>query len=564
MTLGNWAGRTATPHGLAAGCLALLVFGVGVWWGTWAVGGSDSHCYAGVTKLLAEGRLFAPQATRLTPPWPDAELTLAPTGFVPSPTIRGAISPICPPGLSIVMAPFWLFGGQTGLFLVVPLFGALAIWSTFSIGRRLDGPWVGVIASLLLATSPIFLYQLVQPMSDVPATACWALSVSLLASSLTRASATPRWSPRLLVAAGVAASIGVATRPNLAPMAAACGLFAFLEGASLPTATSERAPRSNGRRAGLLCGLWFVLGVLPGAIAIALLHDGLYGSPVSTGYGSPQALFSLTHIAPNVRQYAQWLMETHTPFLALALAAPLTLARKDGQQKRLLWLALALTLIVFACYVPYVVFDAWWYTRFLLPALPFMLILTAATIVALAGAVTRSGFSRVQLTDTRAPRWMAVVLITALVGSIAAWQLNEASARAVFQLWRLERRFVEVGDYVARTLPSDAVVITVWESGSIRFYSDRLTILWDSLDPGWLDRALDHLRESGRPPYFVFERFEEERFRARFAAHSGFGELDWPPMAQIGTDVRVYDPRDRERYQAGESIRTERVWPERR
>jgi hypothetical protein len=370
----------------------------------------------------------------------------------------------------------------------------------------------------------------------------------LAASSTGGRSATSRFRPGFLFAAGVVASIGVATRPNLAPLAAACALFIFLEGTRLAANGHASAMRTFQTRSGLFSSLCFTLGLVPGAIAVALLHDWLYGSPVATGYGSPQALFSREHIVPNLRQYTQWLIETHTPFLALGLLAPLVASRKNAQQQRLLWLALTLTLIVFACYLPYVVFDAWWYTRFLLPALPLMLILTSVSIVALA---------------RRLPGVVAVVLVICVVSGIAAWQVREASARAVFRLRTLERRFVEVGNYVARTLPAEAVVITVWESGSIRFYSDRLTILWDSLDPGWLDRALEYLRESGRPPYFVFERFEEERFRARFAAHSGFGELDWPPMAQIGTDVRVYDPRDRERYEAGETIRTERVWPDR-
>jgi hypothetical protein len=61
----------------------------------------------------------------------------------------------------------------------------------------------------------------------------------------------------------------------------------------------------------------------------------------------------------------------------------------------------------------------------------------------------------------------------------------------------------------------------------------------------------------------VLETWEEPAFRAKFAGASAFAELDWPPRAQIGRDVRVYDPADRPRYLRGESIPTERVWMER-
>ena len=59
------------------------------------------------------------------------------------------------------------------VFLVVPLFAALLVWFTFALGRALDDEVTGLGAAVLLACSPIFLYQAVQPMSDVPAAALW-------------------------------------------------------------------------------------------------------------------------------------------------------------------------------------------------------------------------------------------------------------------------------------------------------------------------------------------------------------------------------------------------------
>ena len=72
---------------------------------------------------------------------------------------------------------FVAVGGIAAAALVVPLFGALLIWGTYLAGSRF-GARVGVASAGLAACSPVFLYQLVQPMSDVPAAACWMLAVA--------------------------------------------------------------------------------------------------------------------------------------------------------------------------------------------------------------------------------------------------------------------------------------------------------------------------------------------------------------------------------------------------
>ena len=153
---------------IAAIAAAAAIF-VGVVWGTHAAGGSDWYCYIGQAEEFAAGRaiLIEPLAREVALPRPD--LVFAPVGFVPSP--RGGAVPMCPPGLSLVMAPAWLAGGETALHAVVPCFGALAVWCAFVLGRRVQNATAGAAAAVLLCASPVFLYQIVQPMSDVPAAA---------------------------------------------------------------------------------------------------------------------------------------------------------------------------------------------------------------------------------------------------------------------------------------------------------------------------------------------------------------------------------------------------------
>src|SRR5688572_7133664 len=110
-----------------AGIALLLaaVVAVGLRWESFVAGGSDSYCYLYQAERWASGRLQVPEPLALEAPWPNAPLTFAPAGHLPSPTVPGAIVPICPSGLSIVMALFVAVGGIGAAALVVPLFGAL-------------------------------------------------------------------------------------------------------------------------------------------------------------------------------------------------------------------------------------------------------------------------------------------------------------------------------------------------------------------------------------------------------------------------------------------------------
>src|SRR5579864_3853793 len=111
-----------------------------------------------------------------TSPWPLADWTWTPLGYRPSPHERGAIVPIYSPGYPLLMALFQFVAGFQAGFVVVPLCGALTVWCTYVIGRRVTGaPWLSLWGALLVAASPAFLYQLMNAMSDVPVMAAWTL-----------------------------------------------------------------------------------------------------------------------------------------------------------------------------------------------------------------------------------------------------------------------------------------------------------------------------------------------------------------------------------------------------
>jgi hypothetical protein len=493
---------------IRSGLIALLlvvVITVGLRWGTFVAGGSDSYCYLYQAQRWAAGRLQVPEPLALEAPWPNAPLTFAPVGHLPSPTVPGALVPICPAGLSIAMAPFVVLGGVRAAFLVVPLFGALLVGATFALASRVS-PRIGTACAFVVAASPAFLYQLVQPMSDVPAAALWTLAVALVTGTR----------PRDAVLGGLAAAAAIVVRPNLVPLAAPLALFLLFR--------PERRWRER-----LRSSAGFAACAALGPLAVAWIHYSFYGSPLSSGYGALSVVFSADRISPNAVRYATWLTETQTPAWLLAVAAPFLL---PGALTALLS---ALFLVNLACYLPYVVFDDWSFLRFLLPTLPLLMILAIASIDAMA---------------RRTVPWTAKPVLAIVSAMLVITYVREAEVRNVFRLHLLESRYERAGTFVDRRLPPNAIVITSAESGSVRFYSGRNTLVWDGLDPAWLDRAIVYLRRRGLEPFLLLETREEPLFRRRFAS-SPAGALDWPPAAEVASRVRIYRPDDRERYLKG-------------
>lgn len=532
-----WAFVERRASGLAA-AIALAAVGTGAIAGTYVAGGSDSYCYLNQAELFSHGQVRELQPLAASVPWPDAAATFLPAGHARAAAPAGAIVPMCPPGYPLLMVPARAIGGRTAMFWVVPLMGGIAVWLAFVLGRMLGGAPAGVLSALLLAASPAFIYQIVQPMNDVPATALWmaALVVAWRASRSGRPIG-----PSL--SAGLVAGFAVVVRPNLAPLSVVAGVGII---AIRLAVRRELDPWPSGIRDAAIRLLSYGAGVCPSVILVMVLQNAMYGGPLSSGYGKLDELFRIANVIPNLKRYPVWLLQTQTPLVALSLAAPFVAGSRESALAR--WWLLVFAAATLACYLPYAVFDAWWYLRFLLPALGVLLPLTSA-------AVTWA-ISRVAL-PWRAP------LFALVCGVFSVLYVDGAVRGYAFDLRRLEARYREAGEYVAAKLPSNALVLTSHQSGSIRFYSGHPTVLWGSVDPGWLDRSLDDLRFRGYHPYFLFEAWEEPAFRKRFAGHSKLAGLEWPPVAEINRQVLIYDPADYEPYMRGGSVRTDRVWTKR-
>jgi hypothetical protein len=485
------------PQTIAGICTALALI-VGIHWGTFMGTGPDASGYVSEADLFAHGKLTVPAPEWAKEArWGNGVWSSAPVGYRPG--VTGDVVPTYPPGLPLMMAFFELVAGRDAVFYVVPLLGVVVVWASYMLGRYLCGAWAGAIAAMLMVSSPTFLKFVIQPMSDVAVTACWATALVFA----WRGGATHA------IVAGIAAAAALLVRPNLAPLAAFPAMLLWT---------------TRGMRVRRL--VTFGLAVLPAAIVIATLNSRWWGSPLRSSYGTLESLYSADRILPNVRQYVGWLVDTQTPLVFLGFAAPWFLSLERTERPRVLMLTVAYPIGVLTMYATYLRFDDVSYLRFLLPAFPPMLAALGAVCVEFVRK-TRS-----------AP--IAAAAVAAVIASMTIQSWRVADREGTFRYAVDERRFATAVDF-ANSLPANAILISNGYSGTLRFYSGRDILRWEVMLPNEVDAALADLRRRGHPLYLIGDGSEFAAFTALFSGRDIAANLEGRRVADAGEGFVAYD-----------------------
>jgi hypothetical protein len=482
--------------------MAIGVFAIGVRYGSHAVAASDQSGYVSEAALWARGtpRIDVSFAAHL--PWPDARDTLVPLGYRIG--AGGAMVPTYAPGLPLLMA-LARVAGVCGPFLVMPVCAAMLVFFTFQLGRRLFDTGTALAGAALVACSPVMVFMSLTPMADLPAAAFWIGALAIA----TRGTATAT-----LVAA-IFSGVAILIRPNLVPLAVFPWLMAVVRCQSRQGVASGFS-----RKATAVANLWsagrttmlFASGSIWAPLAVAWINDLLYGSALSSGYGEVGPAFSLQNGLANIKRYPAWWLESQGPIGLLCLVS---LWRRRGAVASEFVVTIAFACSAILLYLFYLPFDAWWYLRFMLPAIPVLLLLCADTVAWVA-----------RRTHTTFAVAMAVFVLIAGTHSLQFIQAHDVLGTGYG-----EERYPETAKYIESALPADAVIITMQHSGSIRYYTGRLIVRWDTLNPEWLDRAVAFLRDRGVATYAVLEYWEEAEFRQRFRGQQMLAELDRGPVA---------------------------------
>jgi hypothetical protein len=495
-----WARRlVGADHRVHAGLLAAVVLVVGVSYNSTAAGGADAYGYVSEADLWMHGWPMIDQPWIRDVPWPRSDWTFSPLGYRPRDLDGGStvLVPVYAPGLSLLMAVGKSVGGQEGVFWIVPISGALLVLATYAIGRRLSSSAAGLSGAWLVATSPVVIFLLMSSMNDVPTAAAWAWAFYFLAGR-TAASAA---------AAGLAAGVAILIRPNLVFLAGILGLWYVLR---LRHGGAAERMRTVGH------GALFSAGAAAGAVAIAVINQHLYGSPFMSGYGTLDGMFAADHIVPNARHYASWFLRWQTPVALLGWAAMFVPLRRlwPAARDRAMFVVIALFVVaLWITYLFYLVFDQWWYLRFMLASWPLLFVGVGAA-VAWAWRVS-APFAR-------------AIVVAGLI-ALGVIQVVAVERAGAFDIWRGERRYPSAALQVRSRTPVNSIFLSMQHSGSMRYYGGRMTMRYDTLPGHWLDEATAWFVAHGVHPYLLIDRDELPSVRTRFAGQRTAAALDRPP-----------------------------------
>jgi len=483
---------------LIATAAIIAAYWLGVEYSAFFPAGPDQSGYVSQAHKWATGTRREPiPGWARAEVWANALVSAAPVGYAIDATNTNLV-PSTAPGLPLTMAVFERIVGRDGVFYVVPLFGSIAVWATYALGRRLAGPWAGAIAAVLLLSSPAFLWMLIEPMSDVPAAACWA--VALVCACRARSGTDALLS-------GIATAAGILIRPNVVPLAVFPAALLFLS-------SNERAKKL----------LVFAIATIPAVLVIAAVNASWYGSPLKSGYGSLEMLYALDRISLNARRYVGWFIQTQTPLVLLWVVALFAVPALDATRRGFLILAYPIT--VLSLYLAYLSFDDWRNLRFLLPAYPVDLSALAAIFVRFA--------------ETVQPRRLAIGAVAVVTVSLAVQEWMFARTAGTFRVGVGEARFAHAVDF-ARTLPGNAIFVSDAYSGALHFYTGRDVLRWVMVPENNLDLALVTLGRQAHRLYFIGDPFEVDRLKQEYANTDAARRFDERRQVIYGESFVVAD-----------------------
>ena len=408
-----------------------------------AVGGADSSGYLNAARLFSEGRVTTPirglRRLGFTNEFAD---NFIPLGFTPGPR-SGTMAPSYPPGLPLHMALAARVGGWSRApFLVSPIAALVCLLLIYRLGREVGLPSALALAgSALLGFFPTFVFQAVQPMSDVVATA-WALG-AVCAAYRARALSSAPWA----AAAGAAFGMGILVRPTNVLVLAPLLFLLPLRGKTWLAFAAGGAPFG----------------------AFQLAHGAAaFGSPWKTGYRSLLAEgLAWSNFPARARHYAYWTARLFSPLVPLGGIALAADRRVSLRNRAALLSWFAAFFLFYAFYAPY---EAWWYTRFLLPAYPALIV---GALVAVRDFVV--GLAPTAKTGRRA----AAALLVAV--ALAA-EIRYVAKEKVHKFYKGERFYPEAAAMARRLLPGNAVVLSMQMSGALHYYTDLPYAMWNWMD----------------------------------------------------------------------------------
>lgn len=461
------ARKIRMPLLVAVAAVLFLSYAALIWKNiVFAVGGSDSSGYFNAARMFAAGK-----TSRAIPIPPELEVK-NPNAFVPLGFVRlpgtSTMASFYPPGFPLhMLVAAWLAGWDHGPFYVSPLATLAALALVFLLARRFVRAELALFAAACLAGCAVFIYQGLQPMSDAVATA-WC-TAAVAACLWERGGVAPA------VLAGAALGMAVLVRPTSLLMLAP--LLLLLR------------PRQYLRA---------VMGGVPFAMLLFWYNVHTFGSPLVGGYSAAEAFnaFELTGALTRAGDYLWRTIRQLGPFVLIASLASLWIPYAAFRIRA----GLVLWFVAFLfCYSLYDVNGAWWYTRYLLPAYPALVVMTAATIESLLRR--RTWPSRVTAACIAA---ITLGVIIAMTVQLHVFTADEEQSNNRF-----------AGEWLAQNIPPESLLVSMEMSGATLAYTSHYPVRWDRTSKQELEQWIETAAGRGRGTWALLMPHELPDFQAR-------------------------------------------------
>ncbi|HEY6403131.1 MAG TPA: hypothetical protein VI479_17055, partial [Blastocatellia bacterium] len=227
-----------------------------------------------------------------------------------------------------------------------------------------------------------------------------------------------------------------------------------------------------------------------------------YDNLLLTGYWASghQYFMTVNGFTDRFKFYYHWITVTMSP-LPLLFWLALAVDRKVEWRNRLMLLSWFGAFFLFYCC--YDISDAWWYTRFLLPGYPAM-VLGAVLIARDLSELLRTRISEINRARLK---WVVLIIMVAVTLSHERRYIRKLD---VFNVAATEKGYPESCRWADKQLPGNSLIASMQMSGALKFYTSRPIIRWDNLSPGQWPEVKKRVAEKGYQWYALLYPFEIE------------------------------------------------------
>jgi hypothetical protein len=258
----------------------------------------------------------------------------------------------------------------------------------------------------------------------------------------------------------------------------------------------------------------FVLGGIPFVLLFLAWNRIAFGAPFRTGYsGQLEASFLAANFSLRIRHYVYWIAQMLTPVLPIAWLAIVVDRHVERSDRWMLFSWFAVFLLFYSFWGPY---ETWWYTRYLLPGIPAVILAALVLLRDLRGPLFGEGRRHSRF-------WVPTAALLILLVLVFEYRL--VRRYDVLRIAEGETTYPETCQWAESKVPPHSLVVSMQMSGALKFYTSLIPVRWDTVQPDQLDLLRERSRARDYQWFALLAPFEKPELEKRFP-------WGWTPVAQ--------------------------------